>query len=64
MVNENFNQFIKTEAKHKSEYLGSDQKNAHEKNTDISSSINSRANTDMSVGAIGRDVFENRNKKE
>ncbi|MGM7724623.1 hypothetical protein [Metabacillus sp. Hm71] len=59
MVNENFNKFIKTEAKHKSEYLGSNQKNAHKKNT-FTSSVNTRSNTDMSVGA-GRDVFEENN---
>jgi hypothetical protein len=57
MVNNNFNQFIKTEAKHKSEYLGSDQDNAHDKNKDTGS-VNTRSDTDMSVGAVGRDVFD------
>ncbi|WP_168733758.1 hypothetical protein [Metabacillus sediminilitoris] len=57
MVNENFDQFIKTEAKHKSEYLGSDQENAHDKNTNTDG-LNTRSNTDMSVGAVGRDVYD------
>lgn len=57
MVNQNFNQFIKTEAKHKSVYLGSDQDNAHDKNTDTEG-INTRSDSNMSVGAVGRDVFE------
>jgi hypothetical protein len=63
MVNQNFDQFIKTEAKHKSSYLGSDQKHAHDK---IKSEdyINTRSNTDMSVGAVGRDVYkENKRNK-
>ncbi|MGM0875305.1 MAG: hypothetical protein ACQEWV_10980 [Bacillota bacterium] len=62
MVNQNFDQFIKTEAEHKSTYLGSDQKHAHDKNK-REDDINSRSNTDMSVGAVGRDVFEDNKRK-
>ena len=57
MVNQNFDQFIKTEAKHKGVYLGSDQPNSHKKNRN-EDEANSTGNTDMSVGAIGRDVFK------
>lgn len=56
MVNENFNQFIKTEAKHKSEYLGSTQPSHGIYKND--EEINSRSNTDESVGAVGREVFK------
>jgi hypothetical protein len=62
MVNQNFDQFIKTEAEHKSAYLGSDQKHAHDKNKN-EDDINFRSNTDMSVGAVGRDVFEDNKRK-
>ncbi|WP_226527383.1 hypothetical protein [Metabacillus niabensis] len=55
MVNESFDEFIKAEAKHKSQYLGSKQpSHGIYKNDD---EINSRTNTDDSVGADGRDVF-------
>ena len=56
MVNENFGEFIKAEAKHKSQYLGSRQpSHGNYKNDE---EINSRTNTDDSVGADGRDVFK------
>lgn len=61
MVNENFDQFIKTEAKHKSAYLGSDQENSRKKYKN-DEEINSRSNTDMSVGEVGRDI-DNNNRK-
>jgi hypothetical protein len=57
MVNQNFDQFIKTEAKHKSAYLGSDQPHSHEKSK-REDDINTRSDTNMSVGAVGRDVFD------
>ena len=56
MVNENFDEFIKTEAKHKSQYLGSKQPSHGIYKND--EEINSRTNTDDSVGAEGRDVFK------
>jgi hypothetical protein len=57
MVNQNFDEFIKTEAKHKSTYLGSDQQHSHEK-AKRGDDINTRSDTNMSVGAVGRDVFD------
>ncbi len=56
LVNENFDEFIKTEAKHKSQYLGSKQSSHGIYKND--EEINSRTNTDDSVGADGRDVFK------
>lgn len=56
MVNESFDEFIKSEAKHKSQYLGSKQpSHGNYKNDE---EINSRTNTDDSVGADGRDIFK------
>jgi hypothetical protein len=55
MVNENFDEFIKTEAKHEGKYLGSKQPSHGIYKND--EKINSRANTNESVGAVGRDVF-------
>ncbi|MFD2214439.1 MULTISPECIES: hypothetical protein [Bacillaceae] len=60
MVNENFDEFIKTEAKHKAKYLGSTQPSHGIYKND--EEINSRTNTDESVGAVGRDVFDKENK--
>ena len=62
MVNQNFDQFIKTEAKHKSAYLGSDQQHSHDK-ARREDDINTRSETNMSVGAVGRDVFEDNKRK-
>ncbi|MGN7941835.1 MULTISPECIES: hypothetical protein [Bacillaceae] len=56
MINEDFDEFIQAEARHKSVYLGSDQKNAHKKK--IKKDENSRGNTDSYIGATGRDVFD------
>lgn len=56
MVNENFNEFKKSEARHKSKYLGSKQPSHGIYKND--EEINSRTNTDDSVGADGRDVFK------
>ncbi|MDQ0228936.1 hypothetical protein [Metabacillus malikii] len=56
MINLDFNEFIKNEARHKSKYVGSDQSNSHKKmKTD---SDNSSGNTDAVVGAAGRDIFK------
>jgi hypothetical protein len=63
MVNQNFDQFIKTEANHKSTYLGSDQQHSHEK-ANRADDINTRSDTNMSVGAVGRDVFEDNKRTE
>ncbi|MCM3163879.1 hypothetical protein KDJ21_015710 [Metabacillus litoralis] len=60
MVNENFDQFIKTEAKHEAKYLGSTQP-SHGKYKNISES-NTRGETNESVGAVGRDVYDEENK--
>ncbi|MFS0879236.1 hypothetical protein [Metabacillus niabensis] len=56
MINEDFDEFIQAEARHKSVYLGSDQKNSHKK--EIKKDENSRGNTDSYIGATGRDVFD------
>lgn len=54
MVNENFDEFIKTEEKHKSKYVNS----THKPYKIDDEKTNTRSNTDMSVGAEGRDVFK------
>ncbi|WP_158515073.1 hypothetical protein [Bacillus weihaiensis] len=55
MVNEDFEEFIKTEGKHKSKYVGSTHQSYKEDD-----SSNTRKDTDMSVGATGRDVMNER----
>ncbi|WP_158638516.1 hypothetical protein [Metabacillus litoralis] len=58
MVNENFDEFIKTETKHKSKYVNSTQ----EPYKIDDEKTNTRSDTDMSVGAKGRDIFKEKNE--
>jgi len=51
MVNQNFDKFRKTQSKHTSVYVGSDQVNNRK---EIDGSFNGQSNTDESVGAKGR----------
>ncbi|WP_226666607.1 hypothetical protein [Metabacillus litoralis] len=54
MVNENFDEFIKSETKHKSKYVNS----THTSYKINDEENNNRSDTDVSVGAEGRNVFK------
>jgi len=51
MVNQNFDKFRKTQSKHTSVYVGSNQVNNRKK---LDDRYNGQSNTDESVGAKGR----------
>ncbi|MFE8702513.1 hypothetical protein ACFYKX_18100 [Cytobacillus sp. FJAT-54145] len=54
MVNENHDKFLKEQRTLKNKYLGDEKDNHPDRNLDPE--YNTRGNTNMSVGAAGRDI--------